>query len=403
MMRPQQTYSGPALFSYGFRPLFLLAGSFAALVVPLWMAVRSGQMTLGGPFQPTDWHIHEMLFGYTSAVLAGFLFTAIPNWTGRMPTRGWPLMALAALWMAGRLAVAGKLALGPLAVMALDCSFLLVIGVMVTVEIVAGRNWSNLRVVLPVLAYLAANLTFHLEAMQAGTPAYGRRLGFAMVVLLIGLIGGRIIPGFTRNDLAKRGAGPMPVPYGRFDAASLVLMLGALLAWVALPDARLTAVALILTGGVQALRLVRWRGWSVWRSALLVMLHLAYGFVPAGLVALGLAGLGVLPVATGLHLLGIGAIGGMTLAMMMRASLGHTGHALQAGPALALGFACIALAALLRVALPSEVGLWVAALLWSAGFAIFTARFAAVLTRPAVARRAANPQPRSASPDGAAR
>ena len=393
-MRPQHAYSGPALFSYGFRPLFLLAGSFAALVVPLWMAAWSGRVNLFGPFSPTDWHIHELLFGYTSAVVAGFLFTAIPNWTGRMPTRGWPLVGLAALWMAGRLAVGGVLGLGPVAVMALDCAFLAAIGVMVTVEIVAGRNWSNLRVVVPVLVYLAANVTFHMEVMQLGAAGYGRRLGFAMVVLLIGLIGGRIIPSFTRNWLAKQGPGPMPVPFGRFDAASLVLTLAALIAWVALPEAPLTGIALIFAGLVQALRLARWRGWRVWRWALLLMLHLAYAFIPAGLVAVGLAVLGVLPGVVGLHLLGIGAIGGMTLAVMMRASLGHTGRELKAGRALTLAFGCVALAALVRVAVPSEPGLWLAATLWTAGFAIFAARLAPVLTLPNPARRAPNLQPR---------
>lgn len=393
-MRPHKTYTGPALFSYGFRPLFLLAGSFAAGIVPLWMVVWTGRVALAGPFSPTDWHIHELLFGYASAVVAGFLFTAIPNWTGRMPTRGWPLMALAALWMMGRLAVAGFLGLGPMAIMALDCAFLLMIGAMVTVEIVVGRNWSNLRVVLPVVLYLAANITFHIEAMQVGTAEYGRRLGFAMLVLLIGLIGGRIIPSFTRNWLAKNRAGQMPAPFGRYDAASLVITLGALLLWVALPEERLTGIALILAGVVQALRLARWRGWRVWRSALLLMLHLAYAFIPAGLLALGLAVLGVLPVAMGLHLLGIGAIGGMTLAVMMRASLGHTGRDLQAGPALTLAFGCVAMAAVVRVAVSAEPGLWVAATLWTCGFAMFVARLAPALTLPSRARRAPNPQPR---------
>lgn len=386
-MRTQKTYTGPALFSYGFRPLFLMAGAFAALALPLWMAVWTDRVALAGPFTPTDWHIHEMLFGYTSAVIAGFMFTAIPNWTGRMPTRGWSLMALAALWMAGRLAVAGALPLGPVQVMVLDCAFLSAIGAMITVEIVAGRNWGNLRVVVPVLLYLAANLAFHLEALQGGSADVGRRLGFAMVVVLIGLIGGRIIPSFTRNWLAKQGPGPMPVPFGRFDAASLVLLLLALLAWVAAPEARLTGLALILAGAVQAVRLTRWRGWRVWRSALLLMLHLAYAFIPAGLAALGLTVSGILPAAVGLHLLGIGAIGGMTLAVMMRASLGHTGRELQAGPLLTLAFVSVALAALLRVAVPSEPGLWLAAALWTCGFAIFVARLAPVLTLPNPARR----------------
>ncbi|GGH48730.1 short-chain dehydrogenase [Frigidibacter albus] len=379
------TYAGPALFSYGFRPLFLAAGLFAALIVPLWMMVWSGQVALSGPFSPLDWHIHEMLFGYTSAVIAGFLFTAIPNWTGRMPTRGQPLIALAVLWIAGRLAVA--FAPWPLLVMAVDCAFLLAIGVMVVTEIVAGRNWRNLMVVLPVLAYLAANIAFHLEAMGQGSAEIGRRLGFAMVTLLIALIGGRIIPSFTRNWLAKRGPGPMPVPFGRFDALCLAGTLAALLTWVAAPDTALAGAGLLAAGALQAGRLARWRGIRVWRSPLLAMLHLAFAFIPAGLAALGLAALGVWPAVTGLHLLGIGGIGGMTLAVMIRASLGHTARELVAGRALTLGFACVALAALVRVAVPSGAGLWGAAGLWVVGFGLFLWRFAPILTQPNPARR----------------
>jgi len=378
-------YGGPALFSYGFRPLFLAAGLFAVLALPLWMAVWSGQVTLSGPFSPMDWHIHEMLFGYTSAVIAGFLFTAIPNWTGRMPTRGWPLIALAALWVLGRLAVA--FVPWPLAVMAVDCAFLAAIGAMVVTEIVAGRNWRNLMVVLPVLAYLAANITFHLEAHMQGSAEIGRRLGFAMVALLISLIGGRIIPSFTRNWLAKQGPGPLPVPFGRFDALCLAVTLASLLAWVALPESRPAGAGLLLAGALQAVRLARWRGLRVWRSPLLAMLHLAFAFIPAGLGALGLAALGVWPAVTGLHLLGIGGIGGMTLAVMIRASLGHTGRELVAGRALTLGFACVALAAVLRVAVPTSEGLWAAAALWVLGFGLFLWRFAPILTQPNPARR----------------
>lgn len=389
MTRPLQApYGGPALFSYGFRPLFLVAGVFAVLIVPLWMGIWSGQIALIGPFSPLDWHIHEMLFGYTSAVIAGFLFTAIPNWTGRMPTRGRPLMMLTALWLAGRLAVAGAFGLGPVAVMVVDCAFMVAIGAMVTIEIVGARNWSNLKVVAPVVLYLAANLSFHLEAMAAGSADYGRRLGFAMVVMLILLIGGRIIPSFTRNWLVKRSPepGPLPVPFGRCDAISLGVVLLALSVWVIWPMSLLTGVLLVLASVGQGARMLRWRGWRVWSSPMVLMLHLAFGFIPAGLVALGLAALEVWPAATGFHLLGIGGFGGMTIAVMMRASLGHTGRALQAGPALTLAFVCVALAAFVRVAAPMPLGLWIAAALWTAGFGIFVGRFVPVLSLPNPAR-----------------
>jgi uncharacterized protein involved in response to NO len=244
--------------------------AFAALVVPLWMAVWSGHLsTWTGPFTPTDWHIHELLFGYTSAVIAGFLFHRDPELDRTDADTG-----LAADG-AGR-AVDGRADCGrrgpwpgPVAVMALDCAFLLAIGAMMTVEIVAGRNWSNLRVVVPVLLYLAANVTFHLEAMQFGTadvwPPAGVRDGGSADRADRRADHPEL---HKRNWLAKQGPGPMPVPFGRFDAASLVLTLAALIVLGrAMPEARLTGVALILAGTVQALRLARWRGWRVWRSA----------------------------------------------------------------------------------------------------------------------------------------
>jgi uncharacterized protein involved in response to NO len=394
-MAKKADYTGPALFSYGFRPFFLGAAVFALVAVPLWMLTYTGRLTLGGPFAPLDWHIHEMLFGYTSAVIAGFLFTAVPNWTGRLPTRGLPLMLLAALWVLGRLAVAGAFGAGPLLVLMIDAGFLAPIAAMVVTEVVAGKNWGNLKVVIPVGIYLAANITFHLEAMTTGSSDIGRRLGFAVVTFLIMLIGGRIIPSFTRNWMVKLQVTPMPAPFNRFDGLCLAVAAVAMLLWTALPEAPASAIALILAAGLHVVRLHRWHGERTWRSPLLLMLHLAYCFVPLGLLATALAVLGILPAATGMHLLGIGSAGGMTVAVMMRASLGHTGRVLDAGRLLTLGFACVALAAVVRAALPAiEIagisGLWIAAILWMAGFGLFVWRMGPVLLRPNVARRRAN-------------
>lgn len=394
-MAKTANYTGPALFSYGFRPFFLGAAMFALLAVPVWMLTYTGRLTLGGPFSPIDWHIHEMLFGYTSAVLAGFLFTAVPNWTGRMPTRGLPLMLLAALWVLGRLAVAGVFGAGPLLVLLIDAGFLFAIAAMVVTEIVAGKNWGNLKVVIPVLIYCAANVTFHLEAMVTGNSDFGRRLGFSVVIFLIMLIGGRIIPSFTRNWMVKQKVTPLPVPFNRFDGACLVAAAVAMLLWTVLPDALVSAAALVIAAALHIVRLHRWHGELTWRSPLLLMLHLAYCFIPLGLLATALAVIGILPSATGLHLLGIGAAGGMTVAVMMRASFGHTGWSLEAGCVLTLAFALVVSAGLVRAALPDfEIagvsGLWIAASLWSAGYGLFLWRIAPVLLRPNVARRTAN-------------
>ncbi|MCE6960481.1 NnrS family protein [Cereibacter sphaeroides] len=390
-----RSYDGPAILSYGFRPFFLMAALFAATIIPAWMAAWSGHVTLPSSFSPIDWHIHEMLFGYTSAVIAGFLFTAIPNWTGRMPRQGRPLALLAALWIAGRFAVAGAFGDLPLLVLVIDAGFLVAVAAMAVTEIAAGRNWNNLKVVVPVMLYLVANVVFHVEAMQAGESDYGRRMGFATVVFLIMLIGGRIIPSFTRNWLAKRPGAVMPTPFSRFDAACLIAAALALVLWIARPEGWPTALALTAAAGLHVARLSRWQGHAVWRSPILLMLHVAYAFLPLGFLAVALAAAGWIGQPPGMHLLGIGAIGGMTLAVMMRASLGHTGRALEAGPLLTAGFACIVAAALARALLADAElagfdGYTLAALLWTTGFATFIGRIGPFLLSPNPARRQAN-------------
>lgn len=388
-MSRRTSYDGPALFSYGFRPFFLAATLFALGVIPLWFLFWHGEVVLGGPFQPVDWHVHEMLFGYAGAVIGGFLFTAIPNWTGRMPTRGWPLMALAALWLAGRLAVAGVLGLPPLVVMVVDCAFLLAIAAMAGVEIAVGRNWRNLMVVVPVLLLTAANLTFHLEA-TTGAADVGRRLGLAVIVFLITLIGGRIIPSFTRNWLAQRRAARLPAPFGRFDGLCLGAGALGLLAWTVRPEAHGTALFLALAGVLHLVRLSRWRGWATWRSPLLLMLHVAYLFVPLGLLATAAAAARLALPAAGAHLLGIGAIGGMTVAVMMRATRGHTGRSLVAGPGLTAAFMLVVASALMRAAadsLPGIDGIAVSAVLWTLGFGTLAVRLAPWLALPNTASR----------------
>lgn len=382
----RNTYSGPAILSYGFRPFFLLSIVFAVLVIPLWMAIYLGQINLASPFAPVDWHIHEMLFGYTAAVLAGFLFTAIPNWTGRMPINGWPLGVLVTLWLAGRMALAGVGELNPYLVMGVDCSFLLAVSIMIAIEIIAGRNWRNLKVVIPVLLFLTANILFHIEVIVQGSGDYGRRMGFAVVVFLITLIGGRIIPSFTRNWLVQSNPGPLPATFGRFDAICLMIGAGALVSWIAFPHMHISSALLIIGAALHLVRLSRWCGIRTIHSPLLLILHIAYGFIPLGffIVALGAQ-------TAGLHLLGIGAIGGMTAAVMIRATLGHTGRALHVKPDLVAAFAFLVTAALMRSFTSFGLfGLVAAAGFWAVGFGIVLFRVGPWLWATNKKRRAPN-------------
>lgn len=209
--------TGPVLFSYGFRPFFLGGALWAVVIMLLWIAALAGHGAPGGAYGASHWHMHEMLFGFSSAILSGFLMTAVPNWTGRMPLSGRPLMALSALWLAGRLAITFPPGASPLPGVVLESLFLPVMALVFLTEIVAGRKWRDLKVVGAVAVLALANIAFHLSVLRDGDPAMAARAAISAYVLLIIIIGGRITPSFTRNWLARRGEGPLPVPYNSFD------------------------------------------------------------------------------------------------------------------------------------------------------------------------------------------
>lgn len=381
-------FSGPALLSYGFRPFFLLGALWAGLTVLLWLPVYEGRIVLDTAFTPTDWHAHELLFGYVAAVVTGFLLTAIPNWTGRLPLSGLPLLVLALAWLAGRLAVAAGSLLGWGLVAAIDAGFLLLVLAAAGREVIAGKNWRNLRVLVVVAVFALANIVFHVEAHLWGGAVLGRRLALAAVVVLIALIGGRIIPSFTRNWLVKANPGRLPAPFGRLDAAAIAAAVVALAAWLAAPEGAVTATLLAAAGVVHAVRLARWRGDRTGRDPIVLILHLGYAFVPLGFLLLAAAAAWpAVGEAAGIHAWSVGAAGVMTLAVMTRATRGHTGHALEAPPATRLIYACVLAAAALRIlaGLLPEVAtplLWAAAAAWVAAFWGFCLVYGPMLVRP---------------------
>ena len=240
-------WRGPAVLSFGFRPLFSLAALWAAVAMAMWIAMLSGLMELPTRFDPVTWHAHEFLFGYLSAVIAGFLLTAVPNWTGRLPVVGWSLAGLALLWVMGRVAIAMSAALPVWLVVAADICFLATLWGVVLREIVAGKNWRNLPVLGLVGVLIFANLVFHYEAAQGDYAAqgFGLRLGLSVALMLVCLIGGKIIPSFTRNWLTKRSATNLPTPpMQRFDKITLAATAASLLAWTAAPAHPLVGLAL---------------------------------------------------------------------------------------------------------------------------------------------------------------
>lgn len=352
-----RAFEGPALLSYGFRPFFLLGSLYAGLSILIWVPLYTGALDMRMLFLPVDWHIHEMLFGYLAAIVAGFLLTAVPNWTGRLPVQGLPLLVLVLLWGAGRCAVILSASLGWQLTAAIDCAFLAALGLAIAREIAAGRNWRNLKVLVPVAVLLLANGLFHIEVQFHGASDISRRLGVAAAITLIMLIGGRIIPSFTHNWLVRENPGRLPVRFGRYDGLSIAASVLALAAWTIAPEHAVSATLMALAAILQAGRLARWAGERTWRDPLVAVLHLAYAFVPLGFVFLSLAILapGFVPVAAGTHALGGGAIGGMTLSVMVRATLGHTGRTLQADRATIVIFAAVFAAALLRIVAAFDV------------------------------------------------
>ena len=379
----------PPLLRAGFRPFFLGGALWAPMVAGLWVAAMLGQVTLPTAFDPLAWHRHEMLFGYLGAVIAGFLMTAIPNWTGRLPLAGAPLAALAGLWLAARLAVLFSSIVGPAAAFGLDVGFLFVLAAVCAREVVAAKN-RNLPVVFVILLLAVASGIDHAEALGWAVPSgLGWRAGFALVLLLVTLIGGRIIPSFTRNWLMKQGrADGLPTQPGTFDKATIAVTGFALLGWALLPDSRWSAALLLIAGLAQAGRLARWSGLRTLRDPLVLILHISYAWLPAGLLLLGASAfVPAIPASSGLHALAAGAMASMTLAVMTRATLGHTGRELRADGVTVALYGLVTAGAAVRVASPflpvdytRMIGL--AGLLWTGAFLLFAVAYGPKLLGP---------------------
>jgi len=368
----------PAVLSYAFRPMFLAAGSWAILSLVVWLAVFLGYIQLPTRFDPLAWHIHEMLFGFVMAAVAGFLLTAIPNWTNRLPVRGYPLALLTGLWLLGRIACLISIDLPAWMAVVADLSFPVVLLAVAAREIIAGRNWRNLSMTAPIAVFIVADLLMHLESLGVAVPSgLGWRLGLAAPILLISVIGGRIIPSFTRNWLFKRHSARLPATHSAIDSAAIGLLCAGLIIWAAFPDLRFAGVLLVIAAAFNAWRLARWAGGATWAEPLLFILHVGYGWLVVGAALLGLSIIDAgVPVASAIHALTAGAIATMILAVMPRVTLGHTGRDLTANRATVAIFVLINVAAISRVCAswrPDDMMILLAlsAACWIAAFALF--------------------------------
>ena len=341
------------LLNNGIRPFFLAAGIWAATAMALWIAALTGHLSLAPRYGVLAWHAHEFLFGYVGAVLAGFLLTAGPNWTGRPPLTGGPLLGLVGLWLVGRLALLAYDRLGLIA-LGVDASLLIVAALWFAREIIAARNWLNLRVVALITALATANVLFHWEVVHTGAASVSVRVALSLIVSLIMVIAGRITPTFTRNWLIARKRPPYPMPFDRIDALAIALGVAGLVSWAAMPELALSGELLLVGGAAQFVRLARWRGAATWREPLILILHLGYAFVPLGFLAAGLSVLrpDILPATAALHAWTAGAIGVTTLGVMTRVTLSDTGRPPRAPRVTSLIYASAIVAALLRIVAP---------------------------------------------------
>jgi uncharacterized protein involved in response to NO len=377
-----------ALFNLGFRPFFLLAGITASLLVPLWLYTYTGGRIRFGYYTAVVWHSHEMVFGYAVAVIAGFLLTAVRNWTGIPTPGGKALAGLVMLWLAGRIVpfLAGILPHGMIAVV--DTAFIPVLAFTLSVPLLRSRQKHNLVFLFVLAALTATNVMVHLQVLgyTQSTALGGIHFAVYLIVLLIAILGGRVIPFFTETGIAGATT--------RRWTSVEYLSFGALIGLMALDLMDTMPIAVIVIGILaaigHAIRLAGWYQKTVWSVPLLWVLHLGYAWLVTGFVLTALSAAGLINPMLALHAFTTGGIGTITLGMMARVALGHTGRALRVGAAMTWAFVFANLAGISRVFLPilspGRYSEWVelAGVFWTVAFTIFVISYAGVLIQPRV-------------------
>jgi uncharacterized protein involved in response to NO len=376
------TGNGLPFLRLAFRPFYLAAAIAAVVLVTAWLCVLTGHLALPAGVPPVLWHAHEMLFGFVTAVVVGFLLTAGRVWTGLPTPRGAPLVALVGLWFAGRLAA---VAAPHPAWFALDIAFLPAVAIAFTTLLLRANNQRNLPIAGVLLLLFAANLAFH--AGVAGVadiaPLDALHAALGLLIVLVSILAGRVIPAFTRGAIPTAR---LREPRWLGPAAIATTAIG-LCAWIAFRGSVGATLVLALAALLQLTRWLAWSPWATRRRPILWILHLSYAWLPLGLGLLAAAQAGFVAESSAIHALGIGAMGGMIIGMMTRTARGHTGRQLVASRWEVTAYALVMLAATVRVLATLVPGGYLASLLvagaaWALAFAIYVVRFGPWLAAP---------------------
>jgi uncharacterized protein involved in response to NO len=385
-----QPPQGPAILAYGFRPFFLLAGIYATLSVPAWIATFLYGFEFPGSVASSLWHGHEMLFGFAVAAVAGFLLTVVPAWTGTAPLAGHRLFWVVLVWLAGRVANGSGQFLSAGTVAAIDLSFLPLLMGIVIFPILASGQKRNFLVVGLLAVMVAANLMFHAESvgLTDETASSGLKLMVYALVMMIVIIAGRIVPLFTTNAMKSRGLDLQAETPAGVQKLVLISVPIAAIADIAGAPTTITGLLALAAGAALLLRMARWHSFKTLGQPILWVIHLGHAWLPIAFLCKAAADLGgLLPSDAALHAFTGGAIATSIIAVMSRASLGHTGREILAPSMVAAGYICIAGAAALRVfgtawgAIYTE-SLIASSVLWTLGFALFSICYAPILCSP---------------------
>ena len=386
-MNTQKIFDTP-LLGLGFRVFFALAGLSALVLIVLWNAVFKGTLTAANYFSPNNWHAHEMLLGYAVAVIAGFLLTAVKNWTGKPTLTGDKLAGLALLWLYGRILPFYAGLLPDALIAAVDFAFLPVLAYQISLPIMQAKHYKSLVFIGLLLLLTLGNGLIHAEILGLCQHSAwtGIELVVATIIILILILAGRVFPFFTERGLS----GTLIIKNPLLDALAIgsALAVFALQLWAV--SGTLLALAAVLAAATNSARVAGWYVQRIWYVPLLWILYLGYGWIILGFVLTALSAYAWVLPSLALHAFTLGGIGVLTLGMMARVSLGHTGRALRASNAMAIAFVLINIAALFRVlvpiALPNGYNLLIygSTLSWLAAFALFMYVYAPILTAPRI-------------------